>query len=52
MNYWYKNVPLVVWSFVDVCPWAGLMFYTEFVDIALFKLQLYAVSISCESGQI
>jgi hypothetical protein len=28
------------------------MFYREFVDIAVFKLTLNAVSISCECGQI
>jgi len=28
------------------------MFYREFMDIAVFKLILNAVSISCECGQI
>jgi hypothetical protein len=52
MNYWYKNVPLIVCSFGDTCPWAGLMFSREFVVIAVFKLKLIAVSSSCECGQI
>jgi hypothetical protein len=52
LNYWFKNIPLIVWSFGDVCPWAGLMFYREFVVSAVSKLTLNAVSSTCECGQI
>jgi len=52
LNYSFKNIPLILWSFGDIYPWAGLMFYREFMDIAVFKLTLIAVSISCECGQI
>jgi len=51
LNYRFKNIPLIFWSFGDVCTWAGLMFYREFMDIAFFKLALSAVSRSCECGK-